>query len=194
LFIFFPIPTPLSLLAFVLSLKMEAQVSTECPICCETYTIEGEHIPLLLPCGHSMCQKCISLLPAPTSSTSTSSSPDQQPQTPPLCPICRTPIRRRLDDQQVKIERNTVILELMEQQKEIAEQQDANQNEGATVMCVDCNAVAAVYCQACDAYLCDKCFADAHNRKVGLSLFHCHFLTIINLFFNAIAAAALFVI
>ena len=31
----------------------------ECPICNEDFSLEGEHIPRILPCTHSLCEKCI---------------------------------------------------------------------------------------------------------------------------------------
>ena len=31
----------------------------ECPICNEDFSLEGEHVPRILPCSQSLCEKCI---------------------------------------------------------------------------------------------------------------------------------------
>ncbi len=31
---------------------------TECPVCFEDYASTGDHVPLLLPCSHTICKKC----------------------------------------------------------------------------------------------------------------------------------------
>ena len=35
---------------------------TNCPVCFEEYTETGDHIPRLLPCSHSLCEKCLKIL------------------------------------------------------------------------------------------------------------------------------------
>ena len=32
---------------------------TNCPVCFEEYTEEGDHVPRILPCYHTVCEKCI---------------------------------------------------------------------------------------------------------------------------------------
>ena len=36
--------------------------TTNCPVCYEGYEETGEHIPRILPCHHSVCEKCITEL------------------------------------------------------------------------------------------------------------------------------------
>lgn len=31
----------------------------ECTICCEEFTLEGDNVPRILPCSHTLCEKCI---------------------------------------------------------------------------------------------------------------------------------------
>ena len=35
---------------------------TNCPVCFEEYTEEGDHVPRILPCYHTVCEKCITEL------------------------------------------------------------------------------------------------------------------------------------
>ena len=32
---------------------------TSCPVCFEDYEEKGNHIPRLLPCSHTLCDKCV---------------------------------------------------------------------------------------------------------------------------------------
>lgn len=34
----------------------------ECDICCEKYDESGSHVPLVLPCGHTLCKQCVESL------------------------------------------------------------------------------------------------------------------------------------
>ena len=33
----------------------------ECQICLEAYSDSGDHVPLILPCGHTFCKSCLEL-------------------------------------------------------------------------------------------------------------------------------------
>ena len=35
---------------------------TNCPVCFEEYTEEGDHVPRILPCYHTICQVNLDLL------------------------------------------------------------------------------------------------------------------------------------
>ena len=35
---------------------------TNCPVCFEDYTEDGDHIPRILPCSHSLCEGCLEVL------------------------------------------------------------------------------------------------------------------------------------
>ena len=35
---------------------------TNCPVCFDEYTETGDHIPKILPCSHSLCEKCLEVL------------------------------------------------------------------------------------------------------------------------------------
>ena len=32
---------------------------TTCSVCCEEFAETGDHVPRLLPCSHTMCNKCV---------------------------------------------------------------------------------------------------------------------------------------
>lgn len=42
---------------------MDQFESFECDICYESYTETGCHVPLVLPCGHTLCKICLEQLP-----------------------------------------------------------------------------------------------------------------------------------
>ncbi len=46
---------------FLSSMSDEGDLST-CTICMEDYTISGAHVPRILPCHHTVCDKCLSTL------------------------------------------------------------------------------------------------------------------------------------
>ena len=35
---------------------------TNCPVCLDEYTETGDHIPRILPCFHTLCEKCLEQL------------------------------------------------------------------------------------------------------------------------------------
>jgi len=63
-----------------------------CAVCCEKYEERGVHVPLILPCGHTLCKACVSLLKIPKK-----------------CPSCRTPFNTPVD----ALPHNFALLEMM---------------------------------------------------------------------------------
>ena len=57
----------------------------ECSICLDDYSLEGDHIPLALECGHSYGKSCLRALMASRRHGAN-------------CPQCRREIRRRFDE------------------------------------------------------------------------------------------------
>lgn len=49
--------------------------SLECPVCTNQYDFANMRRPMALPCGHTVCKQCISLMPVNT------------------CPSCRAPFK-----------------------------------------------------------------------------------------------------
>ena len=35
---------------------------TQCPVCFEEYQLDGYHVPKILPCSHTLCEKCLEAL------------------------------------------------------------------------------------------------------------------------------------
>ena len=52
---------------------------TECGICSEDFSLEGDHVPRILPCSHTFCEKCIGTIL------------DSNPENANLleCPVCK---------------------------------------------------------------------------------------------------------
>lgn len=65
--------------------SLSSMAEVECPICLSEYSVEGEHIPLTLECGHSYGKSCMRDLMA--------SQGDHA-----CCPQCRHRILRRFRD------------------------------------------------------------------------------------------------
>lgn len=47
----------------------------DCDICCEQFDESGPHVPLVLPCGHTLCGQCVGRLLTP------------------VCPTCKHPLQ-----------------------------------------------------------------------------------------------------
>lgn len=47
----------------------------DCDICCEQFSETGAHVPLVLPCGHTLCRQCVGRLHNPE------------------CPTCKHPLQ-----------------------------------------------------------------------------------------------------
>ena len=41
--------------------EQNSDSAASCPVCSETYTELGDTVPKLLPCGHTLCEKCATL-------------------------------------------------------------------------------------------------------------------------------------
>ena len=72
-----------------------------CGVCFESYGIEGEHIPRILQCHHTVCHRCIVELSKETLVL--------------RCPECRH--RHRLQNSPTQFPQNMYILELLEKER-----------------------------------------------------------------------------
>ena len=123
-------------------------VSMTCEVCSEYYTD-----PLMLPCLHSFCKKCI------IQAKKKEGSPDTSLK----CPTCDTIVP--LPDG--KVEDLTQNLWLAHESKEVSIKKKIHNKEAK--LCDKCNVdddsgVAVVFCCDCGQFLCDHC-KQSHKRK-----------------------------
>eukprot|EP00210_Caulerpa_lentillifera_P004049 g3862.t1 len=87
-----------------------------CDICYKRFTVDGEHVPKLLPCGHSYCSKCLASI---TNNSTTIA-----------CPNCR--IRFDITNSNT-LPKNFKLIEVIEEEKQKVklrkQQQGTNDNE-----------------------------------------------------------------
>ena len=123
-------------------------VSMTCEVCSEYYTD-----PLMLPCLHSFCKKCIIK----------AKKKEDSPDTSLKCPTCDTIVP--LPDG--KVEDLTQNLWLAHESKEVSIKKKIHNKEAK--LCDKCNVdddsgVAVVFCCDCGQFLCDHC-KQSHKRK-----------------------------
>lgn len=107
---------------------------TDCPICYDEFSTEGELIPLVLDCGHSVCQQCIMGILQNRSRGQQDSK----------CPLCKHKLR---NSSIADFKKNYSLLEAIEKKKEIQEEEDACR----------CSEKPSFYCKRCKKYLCHVC-------------------------------------
>ena len=114
----------------------------ECPVCLDPYQAEGLKAPLVLNCGHSLCQQCSpSLLVTDTGYWS--------------CPMRCTELTRS------QPRPNFALREQLDALRVLSPSQDD------APLCDNCeNADASQYCAQCDASLCTLCAESVHKPKV----------------------------
>eukprot|EP00667_Euglena_gracilis_P026967 EG_transcript_32924 len=130
----------------------------QCPVCLELY-----RDPVLLACGHSLCQQC-------ATQQIDKLTIDKQPPAGPTpavfaCPLCRelTPV----PDGAGSLKKNHVLRNVVDQLPQLRQPPETTA-EGPT--CGICEERPAVYgCQKCEAVLCQPCHTKHH---VGVLLRH----------------------
>ena len=54
---------PLSLTNFSLKSRTSTTSNIECRVCEDVFTVQGDKVPRLLHCGHTLCHQCLTRLP-----------------------------------------------------------------------------------------------------------------------------------
>ena len=112
-----------------------------CEICLELFDPD-EHVPRILPCGHSLCEQCLKFLKIYDESGDLSRNN-------PLCPKCRAEITvPKLSH----LSKNFSLIEGSAKKKAIY----CPSHE-------DLGLEAILYCLKCRVYVCAKCIATSHN-------------------------------
>eukprot|EP00794_Sanderia_malayensis_P007948 gene7948-8805_t len=137
------------------SLRKQRKPNTlECGICEDLFSLNGDRVPRLLLCGHSVCHECLTKLPVREQLL--------------LCPFDRQPTV--INDSGIwGLKKNYALLELLERL-----QLEKRENEGLPethdiVERIRCDEdekhVAMLYCTVCSSHLCELCSNSTHSTK-----------------------------
>ncbi|XP_064604249.1 E3 ubiquitin-protein ligase TRIM23-like [Liolophura sinensis] len=131
----------------------------ECRVCNEVYSLQGDKVPRLLFCGHTVCHQCLSRFPLHGSSL--------------LCPFDRQPttigysgvwdlkknfalleLLEKLQCSKAAPNKNAFSEEMLKQEKQLAVPCDENEDH-----------VAVLYCTVCSTNLCVDCAEMSHATR-----------------------------
>lgn len=125
----------------------------ECRVCEDVFTLQGDKVPRLLLCGHTVCHDCLTRLPV------------QGRQL--YCPFDRQ--STELGDSGVwGLKKNFALLELLERLQVLPEPLAKCENESKdnTVRCDENDEhIASIYCTVCNTNLCSDCAESTHSTK-----------------------------
>ena len=113
---------------------------TNCSVCFEIYDVTGDHVPRLLPCSHTLCEKCLShLLPSNVLT----------------CPECR--IKHIADDGVMSFPQNKYIISHI--------RRSAKDQIGDVECCREHRKEASFYCKevGCQKVICNTCLVKLHK-------------------------------
>jgi len=156
------------------SLKSRTTTSNiECRVCEDVFTVQGDKVPRLLHCGHTLCHQCLSRLPITDSDLH--------------CPFDRqaTPIGEsgvwslkknfalvelleRLDDERrAEAERRQVLSGNEQRTPRLDLKKEALEKEKLLSVCCDENEshTAVIYCTVCQTNLCLECSEETHSTR-----------------------------
>ncbi|CAK9818152.1 E3 ubiquitin-protein ligase TRIM23 [Anthophora plagiata] len=129
----------------------------ECRVCEDVFAVEGEKVPRLLHCGHTVCHSCLlRLKPCAT---------EQQVL---LCPFDRQPTGISQNNIS-NLKKNFALIELLERLEQsdnektlVFERERLHSNQA----CDEDEAhIAVLYCTVCASHLCEYCDSIVHSSK-----------------------------
>ncbi|KAK2191896.1 hypothetical protein NP493_43g05060 [Ridgeia piscesae] len=130
----------------------------ECRVCNDRYHLQGEKVPRLLLCGHTVCHQCLTRLPTNNDTL--------------LCPFDRQPTY--IDDSGVwGLKKNFALIELLEKLQYPFRQLSADWDDTAIAsqkkLNVPCDEneqhTAVLYCVTCGSNLCLECSNMTHSAR-----------------------------
>lgn len=131
---------------------------SECRVCNEIFRFQGDKVPRLLVCGHTVCHQCLTRLPLHGRTL--------------LCPFDRQPTE--IGDSGVwGLKKNFALLELLEklqnpQQTPCRLLPDSilAREQSLSVLCDENEQhIAVLYCTTCDTHLCIECSETSHSTR-----------------------------
>ncbi|KAK7495901.1 hypothetical protein BaRGS_00012891 [Batillaria attramentaria] len=130
----------------------------ECRVCNEIFRIQGDKVPRLLVCGHTVCHQCLTRLPLHGRTL--------------LCPYDRQPTE--VGDSGVwGLKKNFALLELLEKLQNpqqtpcrILSDSILAREQSLAILCDENELHTAVlYCTVCDTHLCIECSESTHSTR-----------------------------
>lgn len=125
----------------------------ECRVCEDVFTLQGDKVPRLLLCGHTVCHDCLTRLPVLGHKLH--------------CPFDRH--STELGDSGVwGLKKNFALLELLERLQVLQEPSVISDSESRddTVRCDENEEhIANIYCTVCETNLCGECAEGTHSTK-----------------------------
>ncbi|KAL5015777.1 hypothetical protein ScPMuIL_005366 [Solemya velum] len=131
----------------------------ECRVCDEVYQFQGEKVPRLLMCGHTVCHQCLTRLPVHGQSI--------------MCPYDRQPTEMR-DSGVWGLKKNFALLELLEKlqySKQVPFRTVMSEvllahEKGFEIPCDENDLhMAVLFCTVCSTHLCLDCSDHTHSTK-----------------------------
>ncbi|KAK0079497.1 hypothetical protein PV325_001174 [Microctonus aethiopoides] len=129
----------------------------ECHLCEEVFTLDGEKVPRLLHCGHTICHSCLLRLQPSVSDIKFL-----------ICPFDRQPTE--INHEGVSsLKTNFALIELLERLEQanneksfVLEQERLQSSQSCDE---DESHVAVLYCTVCSTHLCESCDILTHSSK-----------------------------
>ncbi|XP_052132633.1 E3 ubiquitin-protein ligase TRIM23-like [Frankliniella occidentalis] len=132
----------------------------ECRVCEDVFSLQGDKVPRLLHCGHSVCHACLMRLPQKDSTIQ--------------CPFDRQPTP--VGNSGVwGLKKNFSLLELLERLQHASDKAaisfflSAEALELERKLAVNCDEdeqhVAVLYCTVCGSHLCEACSELTHSTR-----------------------------
>ncbi len=145
--------------------KMAADTLTQCPVCLTEYDLE-QRVPRILPCHHSSCHECITVLLQQTDDdsdvdTDDDDTDDDEEEDDGInklkCPVCRAEHEIK-EAGALTFAQNQYIVACLERKK----------NENGFSRCYLHNREQTLYCRdgGCHKIICSKCYLVDHKKHV----------------------------
>ncbi|XP_076462538.1 E3 ubiquitin-protein ligase TRIM23-like [Babylonia areolata] len=131
---------------------------SECRVCNEIFRFQGDKVPRLLVCGHTVCHQCLTRLPLHGRTL--------------LCPFDRQPTE--VGDSGVwGLKKNFALLELLEKLQSpqqapcrILSDSMLAREQSLSIVCDENEVhIAVLYCTICDTHLCIECSERSHSTR-----------------------------
>ena len=121
-----------------------------CPVCFEDFEEDGDNVPRLLPCSHSLCHTCVGQMIRNNRLE---------------CPTCR--MRHEVRRDEINFPQNRYILTLMRRRPRIEVEEKAK-----TRKCPEHDKEEILFCReaGCQKKICTLCLSESHLRHTVVAI------------------------